>query len=122
VSHCHTNNTTCKTDSLLLILGPSSCALVWHLRDTTGLFLIVSSTHPAWRVQPRNYLLFACHGTNFLAQSVQDVRYVKYWYLGGKEAKEGVVGKVEHKAEEVKGKVTEAIEQTREEAKAIVKK
>lgn len=73
----------------------------------------------AWRVQPRNYLLFACHATNFLAQSVQDARYVNYWYLGGKEARQSTI---ENKAEEVKGKVTEAIEQAREEAKAIVKK
>ncbi|KAI6132843.1 UPF0041-domain-containing protein [Pisolithus croceorrhizus] len=32
----------------------------------------------AWRVQPRNYLLFA-------SQSVQDARFVKYWYFGGRE-------------------------------------
>lgn len=41
----------------------------------------------AWRVQPRNYLLFACHSTNALAQSVQDIRFVNYWYRGGREKK-----------------------------------
>ena len=30
----------------------------------------------AWRVQPRNYLLFACHATNATAQAAQLVRFV----------------------------------------------
>ncbi|KAA1471505.1 UPF0041-domain-containing protein [Dentipellis sp. KUC8613] len=42
----------------------------------------------AWRVQPRNYLLFACHATNAAAQLTQEYRFVNYWYRGGKEAKE----------------------------------
>ncbi|KAI0724587.1 UPF0041-domain-containing protein [Cerioporus squamosus] len=42
----------------------------------------------AWRVQPRNYLLFACHATNATAQSIQAGRFVNYWYLGGKEKKD----------------------------------
>ncbi|PWN40577.1 UPF0041-domain-containing protein [Ceraceosorus guamensis] len=41
----------------------------------------------AWRVQPRNYLLFACHGTNAAAQMTQGGRFVNYFYLGGKEKK-----------------------------------
>ena len=32
----------------------------------------------AWRVQPRNYLLFACHLTNFGAQTTQAYRYLSY--------------------------------------------
>lgn len=40
----------------------------------------------AWRVQPRNYLLFACHATNVVAQLTQDYRFVNYWYMGGREA------------------------------------
>ncbi|KAN0064578.1 pyruvate transporter mpc1 [Thecaphora frezii] len=39
----------------------------------------------AWRVQPRNYLLFACHTTNMLAQSTQLARFANYHYFGGKE-------------------------------------
>ncbi|KAH9919075.1 uncharacterized protein B0H18DRAFT_1213943 [Fomitopsis serialis] len=39
----------------------------------------------AWRVQPRNYLLFACHATNATAQSVQGLRFVNYWYMGGRD-------------------------------------
>lgn len=31
----------------------------------------------AWRVQPRNYLLFACHLVNFSLQSIQGGRFVK---------------------------------------------
>ncbi|BEI85030.1 hypothetical protein CcaverHIS002_0504310 [Cutaneotrichosporon cavernicola] len=41
----------------------------------------------AWQVQPRNYLLFACHMTNSAAQSVQCVRWFNYWYMGGRERK-----------------------------------
>ena len=32
----------------------------------------------AWKVQPRNMLLFACHATNDFAQAVQGFRLVKY--------------------------------------------
>ncbi|KAF8350078.1 mitochondrial pyruvate carrier, partial [Amanita rubescens] len=46
----------------------------------------------AWRVQPRNYLLFACHFTNATAQSLNDIRFVRYWHLGGREKKLGTSG------------------------------
>ncbi|XP_053605436.1 mitochondrial pyruvate carrier 1 [Plodia interpunctella] len=39
----------------------------------------------AWRVQPRNLLLFACHFTNECAQLTQGARFVNHNYLGGKE-------------------------------------
>ncbi|KAL1738255.1 hypothetical protein HDZ31DRAFT_70205 [Schizophyllum fasciatum] len=64
----------------------------------------------AWRVQPRNYLLFACHATNATAQSIQEVRFVKYWYGGGREEKLGTSGKIADAASEAKGKVTQAVE------------
>lgn len=32
----------------------------------------------AWKVQPRNLLLFACHITNFSAQGIQGGRFVTY--------------------------------------------
>ncbi|XP_041989283.1 mitochondrial pyruvate carrier 1 isoform X2 [Aricia agestis] len=35
----------------------------------------------AWRVQPRNLLLFACHFTNTGAQLTQGARFVNYNYL-----------------------------------------
>lgn len=38
----------------------------------------------AWKVQPRNMLLFGCHITNFTAQSIQGARCFEYHYLGGK--------------------------------------
>lgn len=60
----------------------------------------------AWRVQPRNYLLFACHFTNATAQSIQDARFVNYWYNGGREKKLGLEAPTEAPAG---GKVTEAI-------------
>ncbi|XP_046393416.1 mitochondrial pyruvate carrier 1 [Ischnura elegans] len=44
----------------------------------------------AWKVQPRNLLLFACHFTNTTAQLTQGVRFVKYNYVVGKENDEVV--------------------------------
>lgn len=35
----------------------------------------------AFRVQPRNMLLFACHLTNECAQVVQGCRFINYNYL-----------------------------------------
>ncbi|KAK4684900.1 hypothetical protein P7C73_g5263, partial [Tremellales sp. Uapishka_1] len=58
----------------------------------------------AWMVQPRNYLLFACHSTNAVAQLVQTGRWANYWYLGGKEAKHPVESKVLEGVEAVKAK------------------
>jgi hypothetical protein len=71
----------------------------------------------AWRVQPRNYLLFACHATNATAQSIQDARFVNYWYNGGREKKLGITDgdgakaleKVEEKASEVVKKAEEVV-------------
>ncbi|KAL9934272.1 hypothetical protein V8E36_006728 [Tilletia maclaganii] len=40
----------------------------------------------AWRVQPRNYLLFACHMTNAAAQYTQLGRFCRYHYFGGNAA------------------------------------
>ncbi|GIY57284.1 mitochondrial pyruvate carrier 1 [Caerostris extrusa] len=34
----------------------------------------------AWKVQPRNLLLFACHFTNEAAQITQGCRLIKYKY------------------------------------------
>ncbi|KAJ5096102.1 Mitochondrial pyruvate carrier 1 [Penicillium alfredii] len=38
-------------------------------------------------ITPKNYLLFACHLTNFGAQTTQGYRYLSYWNWGGREAK-----------------------------------
>ena len=36
----------------------------------------------AWKVQPRNLLLLACHLTNEVAQLTQGVRFINYqWVL-----------------------------------------
>ncbi|XP_070567420.1 mitochondrial pyruvate carrier 1-like [Ptychodera flava] len=42
----------------------------------------------AWKVQPRNLLLLACHMTNEAAQVTQGCRLINYSYLGGKERQE----------------------------------
>lgn len=70
----------------------------------------------AWRVQPRNYLLFACHFTNATAQSVQGARFLNYWHNGGREKKLGITGELKE------GKVTEAVKIARDEAKKIANK
>ncbi|KAJ2155856.1 pyruvate transporter mpc1 [Coemansia sp. RSA 552] len=44
----------------------------------------------AWMVNPRNYLLFACHATNEVAQLVQLYRFVDYNGGVGKVLSEGV--------------------------------
>lgn len=39
----------------------------------------------AWKVQPQNMLLFACHFTNEAAQCTQGVRFIKYHYIDSKK-------------------------------------
>jgi mitochondrial pyruvate carrier 1 len=77
-------------------------------------FLILST---AWKVQPRNYLLFACHFTNAIAQSIQEVRFVNYWHRGGREKKLGLASNGEQAQKQVQGAVTQAIKSAREETK-----
>ena len=77
----------------------------------------------AWMVQPRNYLLFACHFTNATAQTVQDIRFVKYWHYGGREKKYGITREsLESGTKEAKVGVTKAVEAAREEAKKVAGK
>ncbi|ELW65781.1 mitochondrial pyruvate carrier 1-like protein [Tupaia chinensis] len=53
-------------------------------RMTTALiFYSMAFMRFAYRVQPRNLLLMACHGTNVVAQSMQGVRYLRHHYGGG---------------------------------------
>lgn len=57
-------------------------------RMTTALiFYSMAFMRFAYRVQPRNYLLMACHFTNVLAQSIQASRYLSHRYGGGAMAK-----------------------------------
>ncbi|KAI8808523.1 hypothetical protein BJ742DRAFT_808892 [Cladochytrium replicatum] len=39
----------------------------------------------AWRVQPRNMLLFACHAANETGQLIQMGRYIEFFHMGGKD-------------------------------------
>ncbi|KAH0838290.1 hypothetical protein J3R83DRAFT_6567 [Lanmaoa asiatica] len=72
---------------------------------TTLAFYSLVFTRFAWRVQPRNYLLFACHTSNMVAQSVQGARFVNYWHYGGRERKYGLPGA------ESKSSVTQALQE-----------
>ena len=58
-----------------------------HLAPFTPTALFIYSAlfmRFAWKVQPRNMLLFACHATNEFAQVVQGCRLVKYELDRGK--------------------------------------
>jgi len=68
----------------------------------------------AWRVQPRNYLLFACHATNTAAQLVQEARWINYWKLGGREKRHPI----EARADDVKGEVQKGVEKVKEVVKS----
>ena len=63
----------------------------------------------AWRVQPRNYLLFACHLTNSIAQLTQEVRWANYWYFGGREKKHPLAAGITDAA----GKVQDGVEKVK---------
>ncbi len=72
----------------------------------------------AWRVQPRNYLLFACHATNATAQTIQEGRFLNYWYFGGREAKHPVAAPVGDAVEAAKAKTGEVVEGVKKAVKA----
>uniref|UniRef100_A0A914HMU2 Mitochondrial pyruvate carrier n=1 Tax=Globodera rostochiensis TaxID=31243 RepID=A0A914HMU2_GLORO len=55
-----------------MISGPMSCALTIY----SSVFMRF-----AWKVQPRNMLLLACHLTNFGAQVFQIGRFSNYHFL-----------------------------------------
>ncbi|XP_052575892.1 mitochondrial pyruvate carrier-like protein [Peromyscus californicus insignis] len=56
-------------------------------RMTTALiFYSMAFMRFAYRVQPRNYLLLACHLTNVVAQTIQGGRYVNHYFFGGAKA------------------------------------
>jgi hypothetical protein len=83
----------------------------------TGALVIYSATFMryALAVQPKNYLLFACHFVNEGAQLTQGYRYLSYHNWGGKEAQakakaEELKGKAEGVAGEIKGKVEGLVE------------
>lgn len=78
---------------------------------------LTSLIFPAWMVQPRNYLLLACHLTNASAQSVQLYRFNEYWNRGGRERKLGLTGAVQDAAVDVKTSVTEAVSAAQDKAR-----
>jgi hypothetical protein len=87
---------------------------VWSLCVSVRYYsFTLSLRHPpivfillAWKVEPRNYLLFACHITNATAQVTQGYRFVDYWHRGGREKKSIQAASPPDAA---KGKVTEAV-------------
>nr|XP_004665778.1 mitochondrial pyruvate carrier 1-like protein [Jaculus jaculus] len=62
-------------------------------RMTTALiFYSLAFMRFAYRVQPRNYLLLACHGTNVVAQSMQATRCLYFHYGGDSKATDPNLG------------------------------
>ena len=47
----------------------------------TGALVVYAATFMRYSlaITPKNYLLFACHLTNFGAQTTQGFRYLNYW-------------------------------------------
>ncbi|KAL2064919.1 hypothetical protein VTL71DRAFT_4059 [Oculimacula yallundae] len=89
----------------------------------TGALVIYSATFMryALAVQPKNYLLFACHFVNEGAQITQGYRWMQYHKWGGKEEAlklkeqqavsgvKSVVGKVEAEAQKVVEKAKDVV-------------
>ncbi|CCE33947.1 hypothetical protein E4U22_004185 [Claviceps purpurea] len=75
----------------------------------TGALCIYSATFMRYSlaVQPKNYLLFACHFVNECAQLTQGYRYLSYHHWGGKENKQHQKGveAAEHKIGKIEDKV-----------------
>lgn len=62
-------------------------------------------------VTPRNWLLFACHFTNFNSQLVQCYRWYDYNYWGGKAKWEEIRRQAKATAESLEGEVKDGAKQ-----------
>lgn len=87
----------------------------------TGALVIYSATFMryALAVQPKNYLLFACHFINEGSQLTQGYRYLNYHKWGGKEEllkqkAESGIGEAKAKVGEVAEKAGELVQQTKD--------
>jgi mitochondrial pyruvate carrier 1 len=90
----------------------------------TGALVIYSATFMryALAVQPKNYLLFACHFINEGAQLTQGYRWLSYHQWGGREKAlkqtvEGGLGEVKGKAEVVADKARGVVDKLKEEVR-----
>lgn len=60
----------------------------------TGALVVYAATFMRYSlaITPKNYLLFACHLTNFGAQTTQGFRYLNYWkYVSSPQGRFGLV-------------------------------
>ncbi|KAF8863415.1 UPF0041 domain-containing protein [Acephala macrosclerotiorum] len=82
----------------------------------TGALIIYSATFMryALAVQPKNYLLFACHFVNEGSQLTQGYRWMQYHKWGGKEEMD--------KLKAAEGGVKSAVEKVGDEVGAVVEK
>jgi hypothetical protein len=88
----------------------------------TGALTIYSATFMryALAVQPKNYLLFACHFINEGAQLTQGYRWMQYNQWGGKELE--MKKRAEGGVEGVKEKVEQVVSKAKEGAREVVGK
>ncbi|KAE8445021.1 hypothetical protein EG329_014027 [Mollisiaceae sp. DMI_Dod_QoI] len=88
----------------------------------TGALVVYSATFMryALAVQPKNYLLFACHFVNEGAQLTQGYRWMQYHKWGGKEQQLKL--EAESGVKNVVGKVEKEVSGLAEQAKAVVQK
>ena len=84
----------------------------------TGALIIYSATFMRYSlaVQPRNWLLFACHAVNETAQITQGVRWYRYWNMGGREKSL----ELREKAELVTAEVGKGVGAVKEEVREVV--
>ncbi|CZR50644.1 probable FMP37 Found in Mitochondrial Proteome [Phialocephala subalpina] len=82
----------------------------------TGALVVYSATFMryALAVQPKNYLLFACHFVNEGSQLTQGYRWMQYHKWGGKEEMD--------KLKAAEGGVKSAVEKVGDEVGAVVEK
>ena len=79
----------------------------------TGALIVYSAVFMRYSmaVQPKNYLLFACHFINEASQLTQGYRFLSYHNWGGKE--KAMKAKAESGITEVKGKANEVADTAR---------
>ena len=76
----------------------------------------------AMAVQPKNYLLFACHFINFNSQLVQGYRWYDYNYQDGKTKWDNIALEAERQAGQVEAKAEGVVNQAKDKAQEIKNK
>ncbi len=76
---------TCGMVSRVTFVNSAHTCMAYHATPALSLYSLMFMKF-ALEVQPRNLLLFACHGANECAQLVQGYRFVQHNYFSNKES------------------------------------